>query len=220
MESRDPSVRSRTVHIDRLIDRFKVLSPCRNDLEDAFNILSSAFRASKKVLICGNGGSASDAEHWAGELLKGFCKPRRLSPDEGGILTPDLRDKLQGGLPIIPLTGFPAFSTAFANDVSPELTFAQLLWVLGKEGDVFIGISTSGNARNVCLAAEAAQGRHLTRVALTGESGGALHSLCDLTIRVPAKETYLVQELHLPIYHCLSLMLEDEFFPDREAGSL
>ncbi len=179
--------------------------------------MRAAFWAGRKTLICGNGGSASDSEHWAGELLKGFCKSRKLPAAEADSLSANLRDRLQGGLPIIPLTGFPAFSTAFANDVSPELIFSQLVWVLGVDGDCFIGISTSGNASNVCLAAEAARGRRMTRIALTGENGGDLRSLCDLTIRVPERETYLVQELHLPIYHCLSLMLEDEFFSGDEA---
>jgi D-sedoheptulose 7-phosphate isomerase len=216
MEMRNPAIGASKVHIGRLVDRYPVLEICRNDLEGAFEILRAAFRGGRKTLICGNGGSASDAEHWAGELLKGFRKSRKLHTDPASLIA-NLRNRLQGGLPIIPLTGFPAFSTAFANDVAPELTFAQLVWVLGVESDCFIGISTSGHARNVCLAAEVAQGRRMTRIALTGEDGGDLRSLCDLTIRVPERETYLVQELHLPIYHCLSLMLEDEFFSIDDA---
>jgi D-sedoheptulose 7-phosphate isomerase len=148
--------------------------------------------------------------------LKGFPKKRLLSSAERSGLSTKLAEKLQGALPIIPLTGFGALSAAFANDVGPELIFAQLVWALGTKGDVFIGISTSGNARNVCAAAETADARGLFTLGLTGEDGGDLSGLCDLTIRVPAKETYLIQEFHLPIYHCLSLMLEEELFSATE----
>jgi D-sedoheptulose 7-phosphate isomerase len=114
---------------------------------------------------------------------------------------------------MIPLTTFAALSTAVANDMSPELVYAQLVWALGQVGDVFIGISTSGNASNVCASAEVARGKGLVTIALTGQTGGALAGLCDIAICAPERETYLVQESHLPIYHCLALMLEDEFFP-------
>jgi len=200
-------------HLDDLIRRIPPLALCRSDVERAFAAIRDAYRTQKKVLICGNGGSAADAEHWAGELLKGFRRKRPLSVQEKAKLPFELAAQLQGALPVIPLTGFAAFSTAFANDVVPELTFAQLVWALGQEGDVFIGISTSGNARNVCAAAKTASARGLVTIALTGENGGALKPLCDLSISVPAQETHLIQECHLPIYHCLSLMLEDEFFP-------
>jgi D-sedoheptulose 7-phosphate isomerase len=201
-------------HLDDLVARFPVLVSCRPEVEHAFQMMRASYLSGNKALICGNGGSASDAEHWAGELLKGFCKLRPLSPSDRQTLPEELGARLQGGLPIIPLTGFPALSSAFANDVAHELTFAQLVWALGRKGDVFIGISTSGNARNVCAAAQAARGRGMPSIALTGETGGVLRTLCDLTIGVPVRQTHLVQELHLPIYHCLSLMLEDEFFPD------
>jgi D-sedoheptulose 7-phosphate isomerase len=165
-----------------------------------------------KLLLCGNGGSAADADHWAGELLKGFCSKRPLMPDEKVGLPPILAEQLQRPLPAIPLTSFTALATAFANDVAPELCFAQLTWALGNAGDVFIGISTSGNAKNVGWAAQAARSRGLRTIGLTGKSGGELKNHCEVMVRVPAMETYLVQELHLPIYHCLSLMLEEEFF--------
>ena len=195
------------LHLENLIKRVPALSVCRDEIEKAFALLHASFRAKGKLLLCGNGGSASDAEHWAGELLKGFCKKRPLSPEERATLPPDLANRLQGALPVIPLTGFPSLSTAFANDVAPELIFAQLVWGLGNPGDVFVGISTSGNARNICAAAEAARAKGLVTIALTGQSGGKLSPLCDYSIRVPAKETYLIQEFHLPIYHCLCLML-------------
>lgn len=131
-------------------------------------------------------------------------------------LTAELGAKLQGALPAIPLTGFTALATAFANDVDPHFVFAQLVWGLGRPGDVLVGISTSGNARNVCTAMEAGRYRGLFRIGLSGRTGGRLNALCDLCIKAPADETHLVQELHLPIYHCLSLMLEDEFFGTEE----
>jgi D-sedoheptulose 7-phosphate isomerase len=203
----------RSTHLDNLVRRVPSLVSCRSDMEGAFRAIRDAYRTSAKLLVCGNGGSATDAEHWAGELLKGFCKKRPLSVDEKSKLPLDLSEQLQSALPVIPLTGFTALTTAFGNDVMSELVFAQLVWAFGKKGDVFVGISTSGNARNVCAAAKTARARGLFTIAFTGESGGALMPLSDLTIRVPERETYLIQECHLPIYHCLSMMLEDEFFP-------
>lgn len=175
-------------------------------------MLCDAYRAGRKVLICGNGGSASDADHWAGELLKGFRKQRPLSPEERRLLPGELGKLLQAALPAIPITSFTAASTAFSNDVDPELAFAQLVWGLGQSGDVFIGISTSGNARNVCLAAQAANAKGMFTIGLTGKDGGVLRTAVKLAISVPASETYRIQEYHLPVYHCLSSMLEDEFF--------
>jgi len=203
---------SSEIHLENLLQRAPSLAPCSDAIRNAFTLLRHSFRAQGKLLICGNGGSAADSEHWAGELLKGFCRKRPLDANARTKLPPQLADRLQGALPVIPLTGFPSFATAFANDETPELAFAQLTWGLGNPHDVFVGISTSGNARNVCAAAQAARARGLAAIGLTGESGGALKPLCNVTICVPARETYLVQELHLPIYHCLSLMLEDEFF--------
>lgn len=199
-------------HINKLLQRCPQLAVCRPDVEKVFAILRDCFRNGGKLLLCGNGGSAADAEHWAGELLKGFGHKRPLNQSEKQGLPEDLGIKLQGALPAIPLTGFVSLSTAFANDVDPELIFAQLVWGLGRPGDVLVGISTSGNACNVCTAMEAAKARGLVRVGLSGRTGGRLDPLCDLCIKVPADETYLLQELHLPIYHCLCLMLEDEFF--------
>lgn len=185
---------------------------CRGEIEKSFEVLRDCFQRGGKLLLCGNGGSAADAEHWAGELLKGFACKRPLKASEKVELLSELGGKLQGALPAIPLTGFVSLGTAFANDVDPNLTFAQLVWGLGKPGDVLIGISTSGNARNVCAAMETAKARGMYRLGLSGRSGGRLNSHCDLCVKVPADETYLIQELHLPIYHCLCLMLEDEFF--------
>ena len=199
-------------HLTDLLTRRPELNPCQDEINKIFLAICHSLRKGGKLLLCGNGGSAADAEHWAGELLKGFVKKRSLTQREKVVLPESLRDKLQGALPAIPLTGFPSFSTAFANDVDPHLTFAQLVWGLGKPGDVLIGISTSGNALNVCAAMEVAKAKEVVRIGLTGQGGGNLLALTDHCLRVPAIETYHIQELHLPIYHCLSLMLEDEFF--------
>jgi len=200
------------LHLDQMLLRHPQLVACLSDIERAFVIMRDSFRDGGKLLLCGNGGSAADSDHWAGELLKGFARKRPLGLADIEKLPAALAQKLQGALPAIPLTGFNSLNTAFANDVDPQLTFAQLVWGLGKPGDVIVGLSTSGNAANVCAAMEAAKARGLTRIGLSGRSGGLLCRCCDLCIKVPADETYLVQELHLPIYHCISLMLEDEFF--------
>ena len=197
------------VHLDNLRRRAPALETCLPAVDSAFQILSRAFASDRKILLCGNGGSASDAEHWAGELLKGFVHKRPLSPKMAEGLPPEIAQNLQWALPAIPLTGFPALNTAFSNDVNPEFIFAQLVYGLGQPGDVLVALSTSGNSRNVCHAAKVARHKGLSVVALTGSKGGALKELADACIAVPADETYLVQEYHLPVYHCLCLMLED-----------
>jgi D-sedoheptulose 7-phosphate isomerase len=205
-------------HIDLLLERNPTLSVCVPAIERAFVALRESFRAKGKSLVCGNGGSAADSDHLAGELLKGFRSLRPLSAGDQAKLPYNLSSQLQGGLPMIPLTTFAALNTAVANDMSPELVYAQLVWALGQPADVFIGISTSGNARNVCAAAQVARAKGLVTIALTGQTGGVLGSLCDIAIHAPQRETYLVQECHLPIYHCLALMLEDDFFPASPTG--
>jgi len=199
-------------HLNELFQRQPALAACRGSIEDAYATLRKCFRSGGKILLCGNGGSAADADHWAGELLKGFCKDRPLSQKGRGSLRSAIATKLQGALPAIPLTSFPAASTAFGNDVDPDLAYAQLTSALGRRGDVLVGLSTSGNAKNVCAAAEVARAKGMKVLALTGASGGKLKSLADVCICAPARETYRAQEYHLPIYHCLSLMLEEEFF--------
>jgi D-sedoheptulose 7-phosphate isomerase len=201
------------LHLANLLARRPELEVCQEDIQKLFRAMCGSLRAGGKLLFCGNGGSASDAEHWAGELLKGFISKRGLSQKEKDSLPEGLRDKLQGAIPVIPLTGFPSLTTAFGNDVDADLTFAQLVWGLGKPGDILVGISTSGNAVNVCAAMQAAQAKGLVRLGLTGQTGGKLLALTDACVRAPATETYQVQEHHLSIYHCLSMMLESEFFP-------
>lgn len=201
-----------------LLLRLPELKVCRSDIEEAFELLYRCFRKGGKLLCCGNGGSAADCEHIAGELMKGFLKRRPL----GGQLREALErqgpegirlaEKLQEALPCISLTGATALSTAFANDVEPELTFAQQVQGLGRPGDALLCISTSGNAKNCVCAALTARAAGLNTIVLTGRGGGTLAGLCDVAVRVPAEETYRVQEYHLPVYHALCAGLEAAFF--------
>lgn len=199
-------------HLIDLLQRHPELLAARAAIIQAHEVLVRCFRSDGKVLLCGNGGSAADADHWAGEMLKGFRRARPLPAKTRRGLRPAIGSRLQGALTAIPLTAFPAASSAFGNDVDPELSYAQLTFALGRRGDVLVGLSTSGNARNVCAAAEVAHARGLKVIALTGAGGGRLERLSDACICAPARETFRVQEYHLPVYHCLSLMLEDEFF--------
>src|SRR4051812_407544 len=146
-------------HLTDLLARRPELSAAAPSIQQAFELLRKCFRRGGKVLLCGNGGSAADADHWAAELLKAFCRPRRLSRKERAGLPPAIAAKLEGALPAIPLTSFPAASSAFGNDVDPMLAFAQLVSALGRRGDVLIALSTSGDASNVCAAAHVARAR-------------------------------------------------------------
>jgi len=199
-------------HIAELLNRRPELAPLAADIRKAADMFLECFRSGGNALIAGNGGSAADADHWAGELMKGFESRRPLTQEQRAGLRPELADKLQQAVPCIPLTGFPALRTAVANDIDPTLEFAQLVMALGRPGSLFVGLSTSGNAGNVCAAAEVARAKGLKVLGLTGEGGGRLADLCDLCIRVPASRTLEVQELHLPVYHTLCLLIEDEFF--------
>jgi D-sedoheptulose 7-phosphate isomerase len=185
------------------------LRPVRADLLRARGLLIAAFRRGGKLLLCGNGGSASDCEHIAGELLKSFAYTRPLDGRFARRLKDTaLRRKLERGFPAIPLVSFSAFLTAFGNDVDPEFAFAQLVNVLGRPGDVLLAISTSGNSRNVLYAAKTARARRVAVIGLTGRRGGKLKGLSDVAIRVPADRTPDVQELHLPCYHFLCTEVE------------
>jgi D-sedoheptulose 7-phosphate isomerase len=197
-------------HLDALCERHPALAPIRGDIERAFTLLERCFRSGGQLLLCGNGGSAADCEHWAGELLKGFERHRPIPSGHG--LPEDLAKVMQQGLPAIPLTGFPALRSAVANDLDPRVEFAQLAWALGRKGDVLAAISTSGNAKNVLAAAQAAKAKGMAVLSLTGAKGGQLAPLADVAIRAPEGRTCLAQELHLPIYHALCLMVEDALF--------
>ncbi|MES2307578.1 MAG: SIS domain-containing protein [Verrucomicrobiota bacterium] len=200
-------------HLSHLEKRCPALQPILGDVQKAFGLIAASYKNGGSLYLCGNGGSAADCEHWSGELLKGFYHKRPLSEKEKATLPPELASKLQGSLPAIPLTGFLGLATAFANDVDAQLIYAQLLWGLGKPNDILIAISTSGNAVNVRHALDVARAKGIVTIGFSGKTGGAMKPLCDLCICVPESETYRIQEYHLPIYHCLCLMLEDEFFP-------
>lgn len=203
--------------IQTLFIHYPELTPLCEELEAIYTCLCGIYREGGKLLLCGNGGSAADCEHIVGELMKGFLKKRPLPTDQiralqGAGLEEPLCRHLQGALPAMALTGHPALCSAVANDTDPALVFAQQVLGLGRSGDALLAISTSGNAENVAAAALTARALGMTTIALTGRSGGRLATLCDYTLRVPADETYRVQEYHLPVYHALCAMLEDAFF--------
>lgn len=207
------------IHLNHLIDRYPKLIVCREDIIKAYEILEEAYLSGRKLLVSGNGGSASDSEHIVGELMKEFKLKRKVFSDQADALKsidPELglvlAENLQGALPAISLTGHSSLTTAFMNDAMPELVFAQQVNGYGKQGDVFLGISTSGNSKNVLYAAVNAKAKGLKVIGLTGEKESKLMKYADVCIRVPESETYKIQELHLPVYHCLCLMLEDKFF--------
>ena len=206
-------------HLALLINRYPVLEPVKEAIFQAYCLLEKCYEGGGKLLIGGNGGSSADSEHIVGELMKGFCKKRQVPEDFAGkLMEADkergkyLAEKLQQGLPAIALTGHPALSTAYLNDVDGLLTIAQQLYGYGKKGDVFLGISTSGNSENILYAAAAARAMEIPVIALTGKDGGRLAEAADVAIIVPEQETYRIQELHLPVYHALCLMLEERFF--------
>lgn len=205
--------------LNELGTRYPCLNTCKESINVAFEILSYSFKNNGKLLLCGNGGSAADTEHIVGELMKGFKSPRHLDEvSQSRLKNVDsglgdlLAKSLQGALPAIALDGHPAFSTAYMNDCDPLMCFAQQVNGYGREGDVLLGISTSGNSKNVIYAAITAKARGLKVIGLTGAKESRLSELAEVCIRVPETETYKVQELHLPVYHCLCLMLEEEFF--------
>jgi len=206
-------------HVDLLIERYPCLETCKDDIIAAYDILEETYAAGRKLLVAGNGGSASDSEHIVGELMKEFKlkrkiysaqadRLRKIDEEMGSVLA----EHLQGSLPAISLVGEPSLTTAFMNDAVPVLIFAQQVNGLGRAGDVFLGISTSGNSQNVLYAAVAAKSKGLKVIGLTGEKENKLMQFTDVCIRVPETETYKIQELHIPVYHCLCLMLEDRFF--------
>lgn len=198
--------------IDLAIEKHPALSGCRAAMEEAVSQIVAMHQAGGTMLLCGNGGSAADCEHISGELLKGFLSRRPLPAEKRAGISDALAEKLQDGIRAIPLPSLSALSTAFSNDVDASAVYAQLVSVFGRPGDVFLGLSTSGNAANVCAAAEVAAARGLFTVAMTGASGGKLAGLCRCAIRVPETETYLVQELHLPVYHALCAEAEARLF--------
>lgn len=208
-------------HIDLLVERYPSFKSAKNDIVAAYLLLEESYENGGKLLVAGNGGSAADAEHIVGELMKGFKLPRKPDTDfaeklvaENQELGTVLAENLQGALPAIALDGHPALSTAYMNDCEPLLCFAQQVNGYGKAGDVFLGISTSGNSKNVLFAATTAHAKGMKVIGLTGAKDSKLKDMSDVCIKAPQTETYMIQELHLPIYHCLCLMLEDKFFAE------
>ena len=205
--------------LDTLIRRYPQLEGCRESITRAYGIMEMAYREGRKLLVCGNGGSASDSEHIVGELMKEFRLKRRVYSGQAEALKAIdselgtvLAEKLQGALPAITLTAHSSLTTAFMNDSEPSLVFAQQVNGYGRTGDVLLGISTSGNSKNVLYAAVTAKARQMKVIGLTGAKENHLMRYCDVCVRVPETETYKVQELHLPVYHCLCMMLEEKFF--------
>lgn len=206
--------------IQAMVNKYPELSECVPDIQLAYGLLQSTYRQGGKTLLCGNGGSASDSEHIVGELMKGFMSKRplpdtqrerflELFPEEGDFLA----DHLQGALPAISMVSHSALISAFSNDVSAEMVFAQQVYGYGRSEDSVIGLSTSGNSANVVRAMQVAKTKGLSTIALTGRGGGKLKALCDVTISVPWDSTPDIQERHLPIYHTLCRLLEEAFFP-------
>lgn len=206
-------------YMEELMERYPRLGPVRESVTEAYETLKECFSSGHKLLVAGNGGSAADSEHIVGELMKGFVKPRRVSEEMAQKMREidseagkELAQKLQGGLPAVSLTGHPGLSTAFLNDVDGLMVYAQQIFGYGQEGDVFLGISTSGNAANIYYGLVAARAKGMKVIGLTGKDGGKLGKYADTAIIVPEQETFKIQELHLPIYHTLCLMLEEHFF--------
>lgn len=206
-------------HIDLLIERYPVLEDCRKSIIDAYQVMEDCYSHDGKLLIAGNGGSAADSEHIAGELMKRFETPRPVPIDFAEKLKSidpirgeELSKNLERGLMAIPLVAHEAMTTAYINDVDGYGVFAQQLYGFGRPGDVFLGISTSGNSKNVMSATVVARALGIKVVGLTGAKGGELAKVADVAVKVPQTRTYMIQELHLPVYHCWCLMLEDHFF--------
>ena len=203
---------------EELFDRYPSLIQIKENIKNAFDILKATYKQCGMLFCAGNGGSSSDSEHIVGELLKSFKKCRKIDKEVADNLLKQGEDgeyllsKIEGSLPAISLISQTGILTAFANDKSWDTAFAQQLYGLGREKDSLIVLSTSGNSKNCIYAVLVAKSKGLKTIAFTGKTGGRLKELCDESICVPETETYKIQELHLPIYHCLCAMLEEEFF--------
>lgn len=205
--------------LQELLERYPQLSSIHDQLTEAADLLAQSVSSKGTILVCGNGGSAADADHIVGELMKRFVRERpidknlqeslkKIDPVKGAMLA----TSLEGSIPAICLSAHTALSTAFGNDVDSAISYAQQVSGYGVSGDVFWGLSTSGNAKNVLYAAIVAKAKGLKVLGMTGEGGGLLKDMCDVCIRVPEKETFKIQELHLPIYHWLCIYLESLYW--------
>lgn len=198
---------------NELFERYPSLEICREDIFKSFEIMTECFKNGGKLLCCGNGGSAADCDHFAGELLKGFLKKRPLSDGEKEKFGDRfIADNLQKGLPVISLCTHSALMTAFSNDAVPSLVFAQQVYAYAKSGDMLLCFSTSGNSENIVYAAETALASDMKVISITGSKEIALSRFSDICIKLPETETFKVQELTLPVYHCLAAMIEETFF--------
>lgn len=199
---------------EELFERYPALTPCRDDIYTAYELMIKCYSSGGKVMICGNGGSAADSEHIAGELLKGFNLKRPLSDeDKKAFDDPSLPEKLQYGLPAISLVSQTGLMTAFINDVAAENVFAQQVYAYAnKENDVLIALSTSGNSANIINAVKTANAKRIKSISITGEKGGLLNSISTVTVKLPSVRTFVIQEYTLPVYHALCAMTEAYFF--------
>jgi D-sedoheptulose 7-phosphate isomerase len=205
--------------LNELMERYPVLASCKDELVAAAQAMIDCYENGGKILLCGNGGSCADCDHILGELMKGFLKRRPLSEEAKAqmkqrcdFIDEDTLNKLQGGLPAISLPSITALNSAFCNDVDPELIYAQSVMALGTEKDILIGISTSGNSKNVFGAVKVAKALGVTVIGLSGKTGGKLREHSDICICAPETETFKIQELHLPIYHYICAEIEAHFF--------
>ncbi|MDA8193380.1 MAG: SIS domain-containing protein [Thermaerobacter sp.] len=202
------------------IGRFPALASSQDRVGQAFNLLCDTFSSGNRLYVCGNGGSAADSEHIAGDLVKAFLKPRPLRDFEVGRLRAQpetdlaeyLAKRLERGLPVYPLVSQTALGTAIANDVAGDMVFAQQIWAYGRDGDLLWAVSTSGESRNVQLAATAAHARGMKVLGMTGKTGGSLGALCDVLLTVPEQRVDYIQTLHVAVYHILCEAVEDHFF--------
>ena len=192
-----------------LFERYPQLNICTKDIKKALALMIDTYKNGGKILVCGNGGSASDADHIVGELMKGFLKDRKVTDER---ISQELREKLQGALPAISLCAHTSLMTATMNDNDADMIFAQQVYGYANENDLLIALSTSGNSKNVVNAVKVAKALSVKTIALTGETGGMLKEMADVAICAPSTETYKIQEYHLPIYHYLCAKIEKEFF--------
>ena len=199
--------------LDSLTKRYPSLESCRKDIYDAYSLMKECYDNGGKILCCGNGGSSADSDHLVGELMKGFLKKRPLSEEERSKFSDsNLAGGLQKGLPAISLTSQASLMTAFRNDCNPDFVYAQQVYGYAKENDLLICFSTSGNSKNVVYALEAAVAAGIKSIAVTGEKESRCSALADVCIRLPSTETFKIQELTLPVYHCLAAMIEETYF--------
>ena len=205
--------------LQELIARYAVLSPLYDDIYSAFDLICQCYDNGGKILLCGNGGSAADCAHVAGELMKGFLLRRTLSDEQAALfdeIDASLSSRLQNGLPAVDLTSLSALCTAFANDVDPETVFAQQVWTYAQNSpDLLLAFSTSGNSVNIVRAVQTAKALGRTTIGITGANGGVLRDLCDVCICLPETETYKIQELTLPVYHALCAAVESYYFDNE-----